>query len=46
MRKILKKLKEKDLSIKFSKYKFYKYNISFLNYIILKKELLPDLKKI
>ena len=46
IRKILKKLKEKNLLIKLSKCEFYKYSISFLDYIILEKELSPDLKKV
>ena len=46
VRKVLKKLRQKDLLLKLSKYKFYKHCISFLGYIMLRKGLTPDLVKV
>jgi hypothetical protein len=37
IRKVLHKLKEKDLPVKLSKYKFYKQSIHFLGYIVSNK---------
>ena len=34
VRMVLQKLREKDLSVKLSKYEFYKYSIGFLGYIV------------
>jgi hypothetical protein len=46
VRKVLKKLREKNLSVKLSKYKFYKYEAKFLRYIIFSEGLTSDLNKI
>ena len=43
---MLKKLKEKDLPVKLSKYEFHKDKITFLGFIISREGLAPDLKKI
>ena len=40
------KLREKDLSVKLSKYKFYKYSISFLGYTIFENGLGLDFNKV
>ena len=43
---MLKKLQQKHLPVKLSKYKFYKHEIAFLGYLILEKGLAPDPTKI
>ena len=42
----MEKLREKKLLLKLSKYKFYKYKIRFLDYIILEEGLGPNLEKV
>jgi ABC-type Zn2+ transport system substrate-binding protein/surface adhesin len=46
IRRVLEKLREKDLPVKLSKYEFYKYRIVFLGYIVSENGLAPDLEKI
>ena len=46
VRTVIIRLKEKNLSLKLSKYEFYKYKVIFLGYIIFKEDLKLDLKKI
>ena len=46
IRIVLQKLYEKDLLVKLSKYKFHKYSIGFLGYIVLDQSLKPDFKKV
>jgi hypothetical protein len=46
VRKVLKKLQQKDLPVKLSKCEFYKHSISFLGYVVLEDGLTPDPKKV
>jgi hypothetical protein len=46
IRRVLEKLREKDLSMKLSKYEFYKYRIVFLGYIVSENGLVLDPEKI
>ena len=46
VRKVLTKLREKDLPVKLSKCEFHKHSISFLGYIVSEQGLSPDPKKI
>ena len=46
VRKVLAKLREKDLPVKLSKCEFYKHSISFLGYTISRQGLGPDPQKV
>jgi hypothetical protein len=46
IRKVLEKLKEKNLPVKLIKYEFHKYKAKFLRYIISSEELASDLNKV
>ena len=46
VRKVLTKLREKDLPVKLSKYEFHKHSVAFLGYIVSNKGLSPDPKKV
>src|SRR5689334_7214663 len=46
IKKVLKKLEEKELYIKLKKYEFHKHKIRFLGYIISQDRIGPDPKKI
>jgi hypothetical protein len=46
VRKVLQKLREKDLPIKLSKCEFHKHSISFLGYTVSDKGLEPDPEKV
>jgi hypothetical protein len=46
VRKVLAKVREKDLPVKLSKCEFHKHSISFLGYIVSDKGIAPDPKKV
>jgi hypothetical protein len=46
VQKVLKKLQEKDLLLKLSKYEFHRHEISFLGYRVSSEGLGPDLRKV
>ena len=46
IRIVLQKLREKDLPVKLTKYKFHKHSIGFLGYIVSDQGLKPDPKKV
>jgi Reverse transcriptase (RNA-dependent DNA polymerase) len=46
IQKVLKKLQEKDLPLKLSKYEFHRHEISFLGYRVSSEGLGPDPRKV
>lgn len=46
VKKVLEKLREKDLPLKLSKCEFHKHSIGFLGYTVSENRLAPDPRKI